>query len=74
MFVQLIIWAVTSYISYLLQPKPKPPQPGKVEMPTVEEGRKIGILFGSRWVKGPHIFWWGDTKTTSIRAESGKKG
>lgn len=73
MFVQLLAWIVVSYIQYLLQPKPEPPEPGKVEIPTVEEGRKVGILFGTRWIKSSHIFWWGDVKTTPIRAEGGKK-
>lgn len=72
MFLQLLVWAVVQYISYLLQPKPKVPEPGKVDIPTVEEGRKVGILFGSRWIKGPHVYWWGDVKTKPIRAEGGK--
>lgn len=64
---QIFWWIVTTIISYALQPKPPTPQPGKVEIPTVEEGRKIGILFGSRWLKGPHIFAWGDVRTTPIK-------
>lgn len=73
MWIQFIVWAITSVISYLLQPKPPKPQPGKVEIPTVEEGRKIGILFGGRWIKSPHIFWWGDVRTTPIKSKGGKK-
>ena len=71
---QIIAYLVLQYISYLLQPRPKPPDPGKIEVPTVEEGRKIGVLFGGRWIRSPHVFWWGDTATTPIRAEGGKKG
>lgn len=70
---QIFWWVVTTIISYALQPKPPTPQPGKVEIPTVEEGRKIGILFGSRWIKGPHAFWWGDVRTTPIKSKGGKK-
>lgn len=70
---QIFLWVVTTIISYALQPKSPKPQPGKVEIPTVEEGRKIGILFGSRWIKGPHIFWWGDVRTTPIKSKGGKK-
>ena len=70
---QIFWWVITTIISYALQPKPPTPQPGKVEIPTVEEGRKIGILFGSRWIKGPHIFWWGDVRTTPIKSKGGKK-
>jgi hypothetical protein len=67
MWVQLILFVISSVISYLLTPKPPNAKPGKVEIPTVEEGRKIGVLFGSRWIKGPHIFWWGDLATTPIK-------
>lgn len=70
---QIFLWVVTSFISYLLQPKPQKPQPGKIEIPTVEEGRKVGILFGTRWIKGPHIYWWGDVKTSPIKSKGGKK-
>lgn len=69
MWVQLILFVVSAIISYVLQPKPQNAQPGKVNLPTVEEGRKIGILFGSRWIKGPHVFWWGDVRTTPIKSK-----
>ena len=69
---QIFWFVVSAYVSYLLQPKPPTPQPGKIDIPTVEEGRKIGALFGSRWIKGPHMFWWGDIATTPIKAKGGK--
>lgn len=73
MWPQLVIWAVTTVVSYLLRPAPPPgPQPGRIEIPTVEEGRKIGALFGGRWIKDPHVYWWGDVRTTPIRVSGGK--
>ena len=72
MWTQIIVWVISSVVSYLLQPKPKAPQPGTVDIPTVEEGRKIGVLFGSRWLKGAHVFWWGDVATTPIKSKGGK--
>lgn len=72
--VQLLLWIVTTVIGWLLTPKPPVPDPGKVEIPTVEEGRKVGILFGSRWIKGPHVYWWGDVRNTKIYSDEGKKG
>lgn len=72
MWVQLILFVVSTIVSYLLQPKPAKPPPGRVDVPTVEEGRKIGVLFGSRWIKGPHVFWWGDIRTTPVKAKGGK--
>lgn len=71
---QFLVWIIVTAVQWLLQPKPPLPAVGKVDIPTVEEGRKIGILFGSRWIKGAHVFWWGDVKTTKIYAEGGKKG
>ncbi|MCD6706852.1 MAG: hypothetical protein LT080_10435 [Thiobacillus sp.] len=68
MWVQIILFVITSFVSYLLRPKPPAgPQPGKVDIPTVEEGRKLGVLFGTRWLKAPHVYWWGDVKTTAIK-------
>lgn len=70
---QIFLWVVTSLISYALTPKPKAPAPGKVEIPSAEEGRKIGVLFGGRWIRNPHVFWWGDVRTTPIKSKGGKK-
>ena len=67
MWVQIIVFVISTVISYLLRPKPPQAKPGKIEIPTVEEGRKIGLLFGGRWIKGPHVFWWGDVATTPIK-------
>ena len=72
MWLNFLLWALVSVISYLMQPKPPKPEPGKVEIPTAEEGRKIGVLFGGRWIKGPHIFWWGDVRTKPIKTKGGK--
>lgn len=72
MWVQLILFVVSAVISYLLQPKPPKQSPGRVNIPTAEEGRKIGVLFGGRWIKGAHVFWWGDVRTTPIKSKGGK--
>lgn len=73
MWVQLLLLVVSSVINYLLQPKPPQAKPGRIEIPTVQEGRKLGVLFGSRWIKGPHVYWWGDVRTTPIKSKGGKK-
>lgn len=73
MFWQIVIWVVTTVISYLLQPKPKAPAPGKIEVPTTEEGAPIGVLYGSAWIESPIIAWWGDIRTTAIKSSGGKK-
>lgn len=73
MFWQIVAWVFTSVVSYLLTPKPKAPKPGTFDVPTVEEGARIGVLYGSGWITSPVIHWWGDTRTTAIKQKGGKK-
>lgn len=63
-------------VSYANRPKPQSrPRPSleDLEAPTAEEGREIPVLFGCRNIKGPNIVWYGDLRTTKIKAEGGKK-
>lgn len=63
-------------VSYLMTPKPQsqpPPGIGEVEAPTAEEGREIPVLFGTRYISGPNVVWYGDIKTVAIRKKGGKK-
>ena len=63
---------VTAYI--LLAPKPITPQPPspdrELDLPTTEEGRSSGVVFGTIWVKDPVVAWWGDLKSVAIKQES----
>ena len=69
---QFIFFIVSTILTYVLREKPKNAVPGRIDLPSVEEGRKIGVLFGSRWIKSPHLFWWGDVRTTPVKAKGGK--
>jgi hypothetical protein len=40
--------------------------PDQMDVPTVKEGTKYTILFGTHWIENPVIAWWGDIKTTAI--------
>ena len=76
MWTQVILWVVTSLISYALQPKPQKPQAatlGDFSVPTAEEGRHIPVLFGTRDISGPNVVWYGDLYTRAVKAKSGKK-
>lgn len=73
MFWQIVLWVVTTVISYLLKPKPKAPAPGEFDVPTTEEGASIGVLYGSGWIESPIVAWWGDVRTTAIQSSGGKK-
>lgn len=71
----VIIWAITSLISYALSPRPQNQKPEgfeDVEIPSVEEGKDIPVIFG-RMEISPFVGWYGDFSTKAIKAE-GKKG
>lgn len=70
MFWQVVIWVVTTVISYALQPKPKSPKAagiGEFTVPTAEEGREIPVLFGTRDISGPNTVWYGHLKTKKVK-------
>jgi len=71
-------WQVAFYIfmavlSYYMRPKPPSPDDALpaglsgIDFPTAEAGREIPVVFGSRWVKGPNVVWYGDLRTTPIK-------
>ncbi len=54
-------------------PKPRPPEISDVDAPTAEEGKAIPVVFGTVWVTGPNVVWYGDLRTTPIKKSGGKK-
>lgn len=71
----LLLFVVSSIISYVLAPEPQGPKPPLLDdfnIPSVEEGRNVGVLFGTRWIT-PQIIWWGNYKNEPIKADGGKK-
>lgn len=74
-WVQIAIMIVSAIISYALTPKPPAPKPaalGDFDVPTAEEGRPIPVIFGTVWITGPNVLWYGDLRSTPIRSK-GKK-
>lgn len=72
----VIYLVVAAVISYALAPKPPsqpPPSLDDVSAPTAEEGRPLGVIFGTVWITGPNVVWYGDLRTTPIRKKGGKK-
>jgi uncharacterized membrane protein len=75
-WVQLVIMIVSALISYALAPKPPQPKPASLtdfDAPTAEEGRPIPVVFGTVWIKGPNVLWYGDLRSVPIRKKGGKK-
>lgn len=74
-WVQIGIMLVSALISYALAPKPPKPKPAALadfDVPTAEEGRSIPVIFGTVWLKGPNVLWYGDLSSKPIKSK-GKK-
>ena len=73
-----LVWAIlfvaTTAISYIMRPKvrtpqreaPKPAGIDEYNFPTAQVGRSIQVVYGTRWVDGPNVTWYGDLKTTPV--------
>lgn len=70
-----ILFLVSTAIQALIAPKQQnqSPQAGNLEVPVVDEGETMPIIFGTVMQKAPMIVWFGDKKTTKIKVKSGKK-
>jgi hypothetical protein len=74
--VQLALIVVSAIVTNALRPKPEPPKAASLsefDVPTAEEGRAVPVIFGTVWVKGPNVIWYGDLRSTAIRKRGGKK-
>lgn len=72
LFWMAVSTAISLGVAYLMAPKPPKPRhavPAGLEqfdVPTAEEGRPVQVLFGSRYVTGPNIVWYGDLKCEPV--------
>lgn len=77
-YTSLIILALAAFLSWVFQPLPPgvgpPPTADDFSIPTVEEGRPIGVAFGDCWIESPTVMWWGDLSTYPVQKRVGKKG
>ena len=74
-WVQIAILIVSAIISYALAPKPPVPRPASLadfSAPTAEEGRPLPVVFGTVWVTGPNVLWYGDLQSSPIKKKAGK--
>lgn len=72
----IVVFIVALVAAYAMMPKPQSQPPAglnDIKAPTAEEGREIGVLFGTRDVEGPNVVWYGDLKVVPIRKKGGKK-
>lgn len=78
MWLELILFAVSTILSLFLAPKQKQQKvkPGKIEddsIPIASASTPIPVLFGERWISGPNVVWWGDLKIDPIKKKVGGK-
>lgn len=75
--IQIIVAIVAAVVTAALAPKPEPPKPSTLDdfdVPTADDGRPIPWVFGTVWIKGPNVLWFGDLRSTAIKSSGGKKG
>ncbi|MGA0610572.1 hypothetical protein [Caldimonas sp. KR1-144] len=76
MWVQLAILVIAALVSYALAPKPpqpKAPSLSDFDLPVAEQGRPVPVIFGTVTVTGPNVIYYGNLRTTAIKAKGGKK-
>lgn len=74
-WIRLAVQVVLAAVSYILTAKPQTPMVSPSEfsnIPTVQEGESIPVLFGTRNIKAASVTWYGDLRTKPIKEKSGK--
>jgi len=72
----IAVFVVALVAAYAFAPKPQSQPPAglnDVKAPTAEEGREIGVLFGTRDIKGPNVVWYGHFRAVAVKKKGGKK-
>jgi len=68
-WVTALVWAGVTLFNRIFQPKlpkPKNAEPEAFQGITVEDGRTIPVLWGTRQIKNANIGWFGDLSQTAI--------
>ncbi|HSD16776.1 MAG TPA: hypothetical protein VLC71_05870 [Thermomonas sp.] len=72
--IQLAVFVVTTLISRALAPKPKPPEPGKADIPDIKEGKAPVEIFGAVWRTESFLAGWKQLDPPEpIKLKQGKK-
>jgi hypothetical protein len=50
-----------------------PTQDKALDIPTPEIGKPIGVLFGTRLIKYPHLVWYGNLRIIKKKVNAGGK-
>lgn len=71
-WVYVAIMVVSWIVSYAMRPDPVTPEPRKANIPVVEDGRPISVVFGDVCIDDPMELGFKQIRTTPIKA-GGKK-
>lgn len=74
-WIPFLVAVALQVVAYILTPKPQQPgvKPDEFSnVPTVQEGASIPVLFGTRTITSASVTWYGDLKTQAIKEDAGK--
>lgn len=73
-WVQIVVILIIAIIAaFAMQPKPQQPKAALLEdfeMPVAEDGKSAPVIFGDCWTEDPNVLWYGNLRTTPVRAKS----
>ncbi len=69
----LVSMALSQVTSSSKRAKPKPPEPGKLDVPTASEGDTVPWVFGTELIKKSNVVWYGHAYTVPIKEKAGGK-
>lgn len=75
-FFQLLLFVVSTVLSYLLTPKPHVTEPKAKPLtgaPIADASAPVPVLFGTRRITQPNCVWWGHVRVVPVKTKSGKK-
>ena len=68
----LVISIIAAYAVSPKAPEVTPPSLDEGNIPTVEQGGSINVVFGTHIVREANIVWYGDLDYVEIRSKGGK--
>lgn len=74
-WIYIIMMVISIAVSLAARPKSqnqKPPAVAEFTVPTAQEGIDIQVLHGENWVEDPNVLFFGNLRTTPIKAKGGK--
>ncbi|CAJ0862007.1 MULTISPECIES: hypothetical protein [Ralstonia] len=75
MWFSVAVLIVTALLSTALRPRQKDPPAATlqdVNVPTVDQGTPVPVVFGEVWIENWMVLWYGDLRVTPIKS-GGKK-